>query len=48
MEMPDSDLVKKAQTSNDPALAHLRYPDEKQRQAILATKPDPVPKPRPK
>jgi hypothetical protein len=46
MEMPGSDLVKKAQTSSDPALAHLRYPDEKQRQAILATTPDPVPKPR--
>jgi hypothetical protein len=45
MEMPGSDLVKKAQTSDDPSLAHLRYPDEKQRQAILATTPDPVPKP---
>lgn len=48
MEMPNSDLVKKAQTSDDPSLAHLRYPDEKQRQAILAATPDPVPKPRTK
>jgi hypothetical protein len=48
MDMPGSDLVKKAQTSDDPSLAHLRYPDEKQRQAILATTPDPVPKPRTK
>jgi hypothetical protein len=45
MEMPGSDLVKKAQTSNDPSLAHLRYSDEKQRQAILATTPASVPKP---
>lgn len=48
MDMPGSDLVKKAQTSDDPSLAHLRYSDEKQRQAILATTPDPVPKPRTK
>jgi len=48
MDIPGSDLVKKAQTSNDPSLAHLRYPDEKQRQAILATTPDPVPKSRTK
>lgn len=48
MDIPGSDLVKKAQTSDDPSLAHLRYPDEKQRQVILATTPDPVPKPRTK
>jgi hypothetical protein len=48
MDMPGSDLVKKAQTSNDPSLAHLRYSDEKQRQAILTITPDPVPKPRAK
>ena len=48
MEIPGSDLVKKAQTTDDPALAHLRYPDEKQRQAILATPPQTVPEPRTK
>lgn len=48
MDMPGSDLVKKAQASDDPSLAHLRYPDEKQRQTILATTPDPLPKPRTK
>ena len=45
MDMPGSDLVKKAQASDDPSLAHLRYPDESQRKAILATTSDQVPKP---
>jgi hypothetical protein len=48
MDMPSSDLLKKAQASDDPSLAHLRYPDESQREAILATTPEPVPKPRTK
>lgn len=37
MAIPSSDLVRKAQTSDSPALAHLRYSDEKLRQAIIAT-----------
>ncbi|HRH95395.1 MAG TPA: hypothetical protein PLB55_05640 [Prosthecobacter sp.] len=48
MDMPGSDLVKKAQTSDDPSLAHLRYPDEKQRQAIIGTITETVPNPRSK
>lgn len=35
MDIPNSDLVKKAQASDDPSLAHLRYADEKTRQAII-------------
>ncbi len=44
MEIPSSDLVIKAQTLESPALAHLRYSDEGQRQTIIATAADTVPK----
>jgi hypothetical protein len=39
MEIPSSDVVKKAQSSDDPSLAHLRHRDEKIRQAILESRP---------
>jgi len=39
MEIPSSDVVKKAQSSDDPSLAHLRHRDEKKRQAILGSRP---------
>lgn len=39
MEIPSSDVVKKAQSSDDPSLAHLRHRDEKKRQAILESRP---------
>jgi len=39
MEIPSSDVVEKAQSSNDPSLAHLRHRDEKKRQAILESRP---------
>jgi hypothetical protein len=45
MSIPSSDLVRKAQTSDDPALAHLRYTDEKQRQVITSTMAETVTKP---
>ncbi len=44
MDIPNSDLVKAAQLSDSSALAHLRYPDEAQRKAILDAKPIPIPK----
>jgi hypothetical protein len=40
MEIPSSDVVKKAQSSDDPSLAHLRHRDEKTRQAILGITPE--------
>jgi hypothetical protein len=40
MEIPSSDVVKKAQSSDDPSLAHLRHRDEKKRQAILGITPE--------
>ena len=43
MDIPNSDLVKAAQISDSPALAHLRYPEEAQRKAILNAKPIPTP-----
>ena len=39
MEIPSSDVVEKAQSSDDPSLAHLRHRDEKIRQAILESRP---------
>jgi len=39
MEIPSSDVVKRAQSSDDPSLAHLRHRDEKKRQAILESRP---------
>jgi len=39
MEIPSSDVVEKAQSSDDPSLAHLRHRDEKTRQAILESRP---------
>ena len=39
MEIPSSDVVEKAQSSDDPSLAHLRHRDEKKRQAILESRP---------
>ncbi len=40
MEIPSSDVVKKAQSSDDPSLAHLRHRDEKKRQAISGITPE--------
>jgi hypothetical protein len=40
MEIPSSDVVKRAQSSDDPSLAHLRHRDEKKRQAILGVAPE--------
>lgn len=40
MEIPSSDVVEKAQSSDDPSLAHLRHRDEKKRQAILGITPE--------
>ena len=40
MEIPSSDVVKRAQSSDDPSLAHLRHRDEKKRQAILGITPE--------
>jgi hypothetical protein len=40
MEIPSSDVVKKAQSSDDPSLAHLRHRDEMKRQAILGITPE--------
>jgi hypothetical protein len=40
MEIPSSDVVKKAQSSDDPSLAHLRHRDEKKRLAILGITPE--------
>ena len=40
MEIPSSDVVKKAQSSDDPSLAHLRYRDEEKRQAISGITPE--------
>jgi len=40
MEIPSSDVVKKAQSSDDPSLAHLRHRDEKKRLAILEITPE--------
>lgn len=45
MEIPKSDLVVKAQTSDSPALAHLRYKDEVTRMAIIRGEPLPEVKP---
>ena len=39
MEIPSSDVVKKAQSSDDPSLAHLRHRDEEKRQAVLESRP---------
>jgi hypothetical protein len=46
MEIPSSDVVKKAQSSDDPSLAHLRHRDEKIRKAILESGPNPMPMPK--
>lgn len=43
MDMPGSDLVRLAQTTDSPALAHLRYPTESQRQAIISAPVQAVP-----
>ena len=40
MEIPSSDVVKKAQSSDDPSLAHLRHRDEEKRQAISGITPE--------
>ena len=40
MDIPNSDLVLMAQTSDSPSLAHLRYADEQQRKAIIAAAND--------
>ena len=40
MEIPSSDVVEKAQSSDDPSLAHLRHRDEKKRQAISGITPE--------
>ena len=40
MEIPSSDVVEKAQSSDDPSLAHLRHRDEKKRLAILGITPE--------
>jgi len=40
MEIPSSDVVKRAQSSDDPSLAHLRHRDEKKRQVILGIAPE--------
>ncbi len=43
MDIPNSDLVLKAQISDSPSLAHLRYPNEEQRKTIIATATDTKP-----
>jgi len=40
MEIPSSDVVEKAQSSDDPSLAHLRHRDEEKRQAISGITPE--------